>query len=50
VSWSREDAAVDFVAYFANLADDDIINGQWDFEELDELRRQAKAIIEMSGR
>jgi hypothetical protein len=47
VSWSKEDAALSFASYFAELTDADLLNEQWDFERLDDLRQQAKIIIAM---
>lgn len=48
VSWSKEKAALSFTAYFAELSDEDILEGQWDYEKLSELRQEAIGITEMA--
>jgi hypothetical protein len=46
VSFSKADAAISFCSYFADLTDEEILEGQWDFEEVSELRRQARAVTD----
>jgi len=38
MSFSKSDAALSFTAYFAELTEEELLDGQWDYEKLDELR------------
>jgi hypothetical protein len=46
MSFNRDDAALSFCAYFAELSDEDILGEQWDYEQLADIRLQAQAILD----